>query len=161
MKTKPLRIIETLPLFATTKWVECSTRNITAIDLFARHYSSDERKRSLWLRHGFAGPGEKMTLITPNHDALFAWRLERHRQDELTGIECSVFRNESAERSSVLIQDAMLLARLRWGDVPMFTFVDARKVRSRNPGYCFKCAGWKHTGHTGKGLHVLQYVDRT
>jgi hypothetical protein len=37
----------------------------------------------------------------------------------------------------------------------MFTYVDPRKIRSRNPGYCFKVAGWAFIRRTTEGLHLL------
>ncbi len=60
---------------------------------------------------------------------------------------CSIFRNESAGLSSELIEAAMALTAERWSDRPAdhwlrLTWIDTTKVRSSNPGYCFKQAGW-------------------
>ena len=38
--------------------------------------------------------------------------------------------------------------------------MNPRRVRSPNPGYCFKAAGWKQTGVTARGLIVLEKVPR-
>ena len=43
----------------------------------------------------------------------------------------------------------------RWPDVPplgLITFVDASKVRSTNPGCCYKAAGFVAEGQTKGGL---------
>lgn len=37
------------------------------------------------------------------------------------------------------------------------TYVDASKVQSANPGYCFIRAGWRRDGHSKRyGLHRLR-----
>ncbi len=54
-----------------------------------------------------------------------------------------------------------LVPRFVWGEPPadgMITFVDAAKVRSPNPGYCFKQAGFRSAGRTKSGLIVLRLV---
>lgn len=48
--------------------------------------------------------------------------------------------------SSDLILEAETLTRAAWGEPPAdgwVTFVDRRRVRSSNPGYCFQVAGWR------------------
>jgi hypothetical protein len=60
----------------------------------------------------------------------------------------AVFRNESPILSSVLIREACELAWRRWPGARLYTYVDARRVRSPNPGCCFKAAGWRACGKT-------------
>jgi hypothetical protein len=36
------------------------------------------------------------------------------------------------------------------------TYVDARKVRSTNPGYCFLKSGWRRVGKSKSGKILLQ-----
>jgi hypothetical protein len=36
------------------------------------------------------------------------------------------------------------------------TYVDRKKVRSSNPGFCFLAAGWRRCGTTRSGLEVLE-----
>ena len=143
-------------MFRSGNWQQAKTTDPAAIALFSRHYSSDERKAGKWKRYGFAGTGETLALMTPEQDALFVWRREKYRSDGQGGVECSVFRNESLHRSSDLIIEAMTIAQQRWPGQRLFTFVDASKVASRNPGYCFKCAGWQRAGVSGKGLVILE-----
>ncbi len=126
-------------------WYETRDGDPQAAALFQRHYSCIQVKTT-GNRARFAGPGEHLVLIDGAGTALFVWRRERFRLDGQHGINCSVFRNESAERSSALIEEAMEVAWSRWPGERLFTFVDARKVMSTNPGYCFLCAGWRRCG---------------
>lgn len=117
-----------------------------------RHYSRKSRGANL-----FVGPGEKMVLVTLNYDALFVWRKACFREDNQTGVECSLFRNESNILSSELIREAMSWAWERWPGQRLFTYVADNKIRSVNPGCCFKKAGWRKCGRnkTGK-LTILE-----
>lgn len=70
---------------------------------------------------------------------------------------CSAFRNEGAGLSSELILEACAATRHRYGEPPqpfgMVTFVDRSKVRrKRDPGYCFRRAGFEPDGETQGGL---------
>ncbi len=133
--------------------------------LYERHYSCrplpkgrDGHRRT---RRLFVGPGQKTVLITPNGDALLAWR--RFLDDSgQTGANCAVFRNEGQVLSSRLIREGMDVAWGRWPGARLYTYVDARKVGRRNhgghnPGYCFLKAGWSRCGHTrSRGLLILE-----
>ncbi len=118
----------------------------TARSIFNRHYSrkhyADGRAPSL-----FVGPGEKMVLITADARALFVWR-KFISGDSQQGVNCAIFRNEGGARSSDLIREAMRLAWLRWPGERLYTYVNPRKLRSTNPGYCFMQAGWRKCGVT-------------
>lgn len=123
--------------------------------LFHRHYSYQPYKdgRSPKL---FVGPGEKMVLMTPNCDALFIWR-KFISGDGQQGVNCSVFRNESPVLSSTLILEAEVYAWERWPGERLYTYINVRAIKSRNPGYCFKQAGWRYCGVTKwNRLHILE-----
>ena len=92
-------------------------------------------------------------LLTAAGDALFVWRkfISANGQQ---GVNCAMFRNEGPHLSSALIREAMRLAWQRWPNERLFTYVDPRRVRSSNPGACFKFAGWKQCGVT-KCKHLL------
>ena len=115
--------------------------------IFKRHYSfhvyADNRVRRLFL-----GPGEKMALMTVTCDALFAWRRMKDTDDGQVGVNCAVFRNEGPLLSSALILEAEQWAWARWPGERLYTYVKASAVRSVNPGYCFKMAGWRQCGVT-------------
>ena len=117
-----------------------------AAELFSRHYSKinykDGRKPKL-----FCGPGEKIVLRTWEGDALFVWRKFRDDSGQ-TGINCSIFRNESTHQSSELIRQADSIADAVWPSERHYTYVNAKKIKSSNAGYCFKIAGWKPCGIT-------------
>jgi hypothetical protein len=137
------------------RWFAVKDGNITARDLFNRHYSrhfyKDGRKPKL-----FVGPGEKMVLVTSDGRALFIWR-KFISDNGQQGINCAVFRNESEYLSSELILEAEQLAWDRWPGERLYTYVNPQKIRSKNPGYCFKMAGWKVCGRTkAKNLVILE-----
>jgi hypothetical protein len=125
-----------------------------ALALYERHYSAyhyrDGRERKL-----FCGPGEKMVLLTDNNDALFVWRKFIDDSGQ-RGINCAVFRNEGGILSSLLIREAMNHAWRRWPGERFYTYVNQKKIRSINPGYCFLMAGWKKCGKTKGGLVILE-----
>jgi hypothetical protein len=75
---------------------------------------------------------------------------------------CSCFRNEGPRLSSELIRDAVAATRAHFGDPPplgMVTFVDRDKTRrKRDPGRCYRRAGFVHVGETKGGLVALQLL---
>lgn len=76
---------------------------------------------------------------------------------------CSAFRNERPDlyRSSDLIVDAIAATRSYWNPptLGMITFVDRIKTRrKRDPGRCYRRAGFKHVGETEGGLVALQLL---
>lgn len=135
-----------LPEVEEGPWVATRDGDETALRLFHRHYSyrpyADGRKPKI-----FVGPGEKMVLLTPCARALFVWR-KFISGDGQQGINCAVFRNEGAGRSSDLIRAADQMAWNRWPRDHHYTYVNPRKVVSANPGYCFIMAGWRRCGVT-------------
>ncbi|MTJ81751.1 MAG: hypothetical protein F8N37_12135 [Telmatospirillum sp.] len=141
-------------LFGNT-WIEVRDGNDSCRAIFDRHYSrhhyKDGRRPKI-----FVGPGEKMVLITPCARAMFVWRkfISADGQD---GVNCAVFRNEGAGLASDLITAADKLADLRWPGERHYTYVNPRKVRSTNPGFCFIAAGWRRCGLTKwKRLIILE-----
>ena len=122
--------------------------------LYDKHYSSykyrDGRKPKK-----FVGPGEHIVLTLPNRSALFVWRKFRDDSGQ-TGVNCSVFRNESGTLSSDLIREADAIADFCWPGERHYTYVRATAVKSENPGWCFICAGWEHCGYTKGGLIILK-----
>jgi hypothetical protein len=135
-------------------WWVTRDGDLDCLDLHARHYSRyeyiDGRERRL-----FVGPGDKLVLRTESGDACFVWRrfIDDSGQE---GVNCAVFRNESAHLSSSLIRQADAIADEVWTDCRHYTYVDRAKVASANPGYCFVMAGWKRCGVTGSGKLILE-----
>jgi len=109
----------------------------------------------------FVPPGRCLVLITPAADALWITSYpfaEFVRHAWAGAWVCSAFRNESPHLSSDLIREAVAATRATW-DTPalgMVTFVDATKTRrKRDPGRCFRRAGFEHVGFTKGGLYAL------
>jgi hypothetical protein len=130
-----------------------------ACALADRHYS----RRKVGAPQ-FMPPGQTIVLVLGEPtSALFGW----WRPDPASGIKsmngldgwtCTIFRNESVILSSTLILDAERALRADGrgcGPDGMLTYVFDRKIRSRNPGCCFKFAGWKVRGRSADGRKTL------
>jgi hypothetical protein len=137
------------PIAMESTWLRVKDGNAVAIGLFRRHYSYNVKRNQLkfWPNASdalFAGPGEKLVLLTPCARALFVWRKFRSA-DGQQGVSCAIFRNEGAGRASDLIREADEFAWERWSGERLYTYVNDRKVRrSRTPGRCFLKAGWRY-----------------
>lgn len=148
-----------LELDPANPWIPVRDGDATCRAIFNRHYSrrryTDGRRPKL-----FVGPGEKIVLRTADARALFVWRkfldAAIPRQE---GVSCAVFRNEGNMLSSELIRHAMRHAWHRWPGERLYTYVNPRKIRSTNPGYCFLAAGWRRAGTTKGGLLILEVRD--
>ncbi len=126
---------------------------------YLAHYSSKAtRHKRTQFSHGIQGQGESMTLLTADGLAAFNWQKQQVRDDAQTGVGCSFFRNTGPVLSSELIREADQLAWDRWPGERHFTFVDAREIRSINPGACFRKAGWRRCGETKRGLVILEIL---
>jgi hypothetical protein len=123
-------------------------RHYSCVNIVARRKSGDKR---------ICGPGEKLVLMTTDCRALFVWR--KAQRPDLAGQEgvcCSIFRNEGDILSSELVLEAERLARRRWPGERLYTYINPREIKSVNPGYCFKVAGWRKCGETAGGLVILE-----
>lgn len=147
-------------LFPEMTWLPARDCDPRAYALFSRHYSAspyrDGRRRdpSNPTRFSFVGPGEKMVLLTADLKALFVWRKFIDKSGQC-GINCAVFRNEGDQLSSRLILEAEQLAWQRWPGERLYTYVNQRKIKSVNPGYCFKMAGWRPCGYTASKMLLI------
>ena len=150
-----------LPGLIQSVWLPAKDGDTRAYDLYRKHYSfyeyADGRRDdpSNPNRRLIVGPGEKMVMLTAEADALWVWRKFINARGD-TGVNCAVFRNESRHRSSDLILAAEKLAWIRWPGERLYTYVNPDAVRSINPGYCYKAAGWRKCDVTAGGLIVLE-----
>ena len=117
-----------------------------------RHYS----RRTPGGRQ-FLYSGRKLVIRDAAGLVLFGWLYPdpAYRVDGQTGYYCAIFRNESRRRSSSIIIECERMAMEKWGPNRAFTFIDPRKIKSPNPGYCFKVAGWHFEDLTKTGKHIL------
>ena len=136
-------------------WYSIKDGNDRGRYLYLRHYSARHYKDNR-LRRLFVGPGEKLVLMTTDGMALFVWRKFRS-MDNQSGVNCSIFRNEGPYLSSDLIKDACKIAWQKWPGERLYTYINKGKVKSPNPGYCFKLAGWEYINDNQNGkLAILE-----
>ncbi len=143
------------------RWV-VSWRADPAVRVLAdRHYSRQS------IGHAqFVAPGACLVLKTLEADA--AWvthhplpQFSKHGYGDAW--VCTLFRNESDHLSSDLITEAVAATLAWFVEAPpggILTFVDEKKVRrKRDPGRCFRRAGFEVVGRTkDKNLVVLQLL---
>jgi hypothetical protein len=145
-------------------WLTVKDGDPGAFDIMRRHYTfhpyRDNRRLVGRNRRLFVGPGGKMVLVTIDFRALFVWR-KFISDDGQEGVNCAMFRNESSILSSSLILAAEAMAWLRWPGERLYTYVNPRKIRSTNPGFCFIKAGWRKCGASADGLVILEKIPRT
>ena len=118
-----------------------------------RHYS----RRTIGAKQ-FLYSGRKIVIRNAEGTILFGWVFPdpAMRMDGQTGYNCAIFRNESDRLSSEIILECEAIAIGRWGPGRMYTYVNPGQIKSVNPGYCFKMAGWKMTGTSKSGQHLLE-----
>jgi hypothetical protein len=137
-------------------WIPIKDGDDRARALVQRHYSryvyKDGRKPLL-----FVGPGEKMVLLTADCLAPWVWN-KFTNPDGQVGINNVIFRNEGPILSSELIREACALAEVRWPGERQYTYINPAAIRSSNPGYCFKLAGFRQCGVTK--VHKLLIFER-
>ena len=79
--------------------------------------------------------------------------------NNLDGWTCTLFRNEGPTRSSELVLAAeRSLAETFPGDCGpdgMLTYVWDKRIRSVNPGFCYKVAGWTVRGRSADNRKTL------
>jgi len=129
-----------------------------ALPLADRHYNRQKVGSPQ-----FVPPGRCLVLLTADRSALWvtSWPFAQFVRHAWGGAWVnSLFRNEGEGLSSDLIRLAVAHTAARWPAVPdlgMVTFVDASKVRrKRDPGRCYRKAGFHHVGFTAGGLHAFQ-----
>ncbi len=117
-----------------------------------RHYS----RRTPGARQ-FCYSGRKLVLRNTEGTVLWVWMFPDPvmRMDGQTGYNCAIFRNESTRSSSDIILEAERWAVEKWGPDRMYTYVMPSKIKSVNPGYCYKIAGWKFERLSASGQHLL------
>jgi hypothetical protein len=139
-------------------WLRVTKFDRRACALADRHYS----RRKVGSPQ-FMPPGQTIVLLTDDAKAVWGWwrpdpKSGIKQMNGLDGWTCTIFRNESSARSSDLIlsaEEVLLTSGHTIGPDGMLTYVWDRKVASENPGYCFKCAGWRRKGRSADGRKTL------
>lgn len=142
------------------RWGRSHRFDPRALPLADRHYN----RRKVGSPQ-FVPPGRCVVLLTPEENALWttSWPFAEYVRHAWAGAWVnSLFRNESEHLSSDLITEAVAASRYLFGDPPplgIVSFVDADKTRrKRDPGRCYRRAGWRHVGFTKGGLWTFQQL---
>lgn len=139
---------------ASPSWLYSQDGDSLIYQMHSQHYSKVRYRQTR--QRLFVGPGEKIVLIHRTGLAAFAWRrfIDKSNQD---GINNCLFINLGAGLSSQLILEAEQIAWQRWPGQRLYTYVNPRKIRSTNPGYCYLRAGWVRCGITvSRKLVILE-----
>lgn len=129
------------------------------------HYSRQTPGAPLFTR-----PGQNLVLVDASESAVWVTQRPKPgaatRTDGLDAWECTLFRNCAPDRllSSELVREATLATWAIWigalgYDPPrdgLITFVKPNAIQSRNPGYCYKVAGWRTDGRSSDGKPRLR-----
>jgi hypothetical protein len=155
---------------ASEFWTISHRADKRALPLADRHYNRQKIGSPQFLP-----PGRCFALITADATALWAtsFPFAQYVKHAWAGAWMnSLFRNERRDLhlSSDLIREAVAVTRwyhadnAKWNVEPepalgMVTFVDADKTKAkRDPGRCYRRAGFKHVGFTKAGLWVFQML---
>lgn len=143
-------------------------RRVTKFDrracaLADRHYS----RRKVGSPQ-FMPPGQTLVLLTEDEQAVRGWWRPHpdagiKAMNGLDGWTCTIFRNEGPRVSSELVMEAEQALLGEGHDIGpdgLITYVWSAKIRSTNPGYCFKQAGWRRTGLSADKRKVLLQKPR-
>lgn len=138
-------------------WQSSDRADPSAVRLADRHYN-----RQTIGAAQFVPPGRCVVLKHDRALWVTSWPFAEFVQHRWPGAWInSLFRNEGAGLSSDLITAAVAVTRAVWTPPPLgiVTFVDAAAVRhKRDPGRCYRKAGWRHVGFTAGGLWVYQQL---
>ncbi len=142
------------------KWCMSYRGDADVLPLADRHYS----RQKIGSKQ-FVPPGRCVVLKTLCLQACWvtSWPFAQYVKHAWAGAWMnSFFRNEGAGLSSELILLAVASTLTVWPDPPplgLVTFVDAAKTKhKRDPGRCYRRAGFTHVGFTGKGLYAFQLL---
>ena len=144
------------------RWWRSHRADPAALPLADRHYNRQKPGTPQ-----FVPPGGCLVLLTAAEDALWVTSrpFAQYVKHAWPGAWInSLFRNEAPERylSSDLIREAVAATLSVWGPAPplgMVTFVDPGKTRrKRDPGRCYRRAGFRVVGTTKGGLIALQLL---
>jgi hypothetical protein len=141
------------------RWEVSDRADPRGVALADRHYNRQS--------HGspqFVPPGRNLCFVTTDSLAVWttSWPYAEYVRHAWAGAWVnSIFRNEGPVLSSELILEAIACTRWTWEppDLGIVTFVDASKVRrKRDPGRCYRRAGFEHVGYTKGGLFAFQLL---
>jgi hypothetical protein len=143
-----------------TLWLLSHRADPNAAAVADRHYNRQKPGTPQ-----FVPPGRCIVLLTHCMRALWvtSWPFPQYVKHAWAGSWVnSLFRNEGAGLSSELIREAIAITRAIYGEPPeqgMVSFVDTSKIRhKRDPGRCYRRAGFTFVGNTKGGLLTSQML---
>lgn len=132
-------------------WSKSHRGDPAAVAIADRHYNRQKPGTPQ-----FVPPGRCVVLVAPGALWVTSWPFGEYVKHRWPGAWVnSLFRKEVPGLASEFIREAVAATRWEWPDIPdlgMVTFVDASKVESENPGYCYLMAGFERDGMTKGGL---------
>lgn len=140
-------------------------RNVRRNDVRARELADGHYSRQTPGADEFMSSGRTFVLLAEVDGKRAVWgAIENLDPAGGRRFRCSIFRNETSLLSSDLVREATALTLDRWrrvfgwsGSPPLTTEVDPTKTRhKRDPGRCFRKAGWFVIDEDRRGLVVLQ-----
>lgn len=139
-------------------WQRVGKCDPRAAALADRHYS----RRKVGAPQ-FMPPGQTVILLSCDETAVFGWWRPHpasglQSMNGLDGWTCTIFRNEGPSLSSRLIlsaEAALLSTGTDVGPDGLLTYVWDSRIRSVNPGACFKAAGWRRVGRSADKRKTL------
>lgn len=138
------------------RWCVSHRADPRALPLANRHYNRQTPESPQ-----FVPPGRCLVLLTADATALWVTSWPQFSDHAWPGAWVNtLFRNERPDLhlSSELIREAVAATLARFGDPPalgMVTFVQPSAVRrKRDPGRCYRRAGFRAVGETAVHKHV-------
>lgn len=133
------------------------------LDMVRQHYSYlsnvVERPRTVRTSKTWWSNARLVVFSDPARTLVFAWQWPKDgiRADKQNGFNNTLFhRSECCVwRASEIILSAEKAVVGHWGENRAYTYVDPEEV-SRNPGYCYKVAGWHFVRVARSGKHLLE-----
>lgn len=138
-------------------WTVTNRNDPASRELADRHYN----RQSIGAP-GFVPPGRCLVLKAEGALWVTSWPYAAYVKHAWAGAWMnSLFRRESGDvKASEMIRQAIAATRWNWPEVPeqgVVTFVDADQVKhKRDPGRCYRKAGFRHVGFTKAGLWAFQ-----
>lgn len=130
-------------------WIEINIDHPRLLELIKVHHLEDIMGKALKVK-----PHQRLVLLSTCGRAVLIWGVSQVSGFD-PGVQCMIFRNDSTNLSSKLITDAEKLANDKWPQYSCFTIINTSEIKSTNPGYCFKCAGWEFTKKLRGPYHLL------
>jgi hypothetical protein len=143
-------------------WHRSNKGDRRALPLADRHYNRQKVGSPQ-----FVPPGRSHVLLTKDASALWvtSFPFAQYVRHAWAGAMVnSLFRREPECEylASDLIVAALASTRAHWPELPelgIVSFIDADKTRrKRDPGRCYRRAGWTHVGFTKAGLWAFQIL---